>query len=100
MSNTVEHEEEFTAGQEVIWTGTRDLFARRVRIIAARRSWLEIFGETAEDAETVYDIASPGIKGTVYGIPAGQLHSTRHDHGAYEDMDEARIWCPACRAGD
>jgi len=64
----------FTPGQEAIWTGTRGLFSRRVRIIAARASYLKVLGETPEDAVTVYDIADPTIKGTVYGIPAGQLH--------------------------
>lgn len=66
---------EFTPGQYVTWTGTADLFSRRVRIIAPRRSYLQIFGETPEDARLVYDIADPTIKGTVYGIPAGQLHA-------------------------
>lgn len=65
---------EFTAGQEVTWTGTKGLFARRVRIVEARRSYLAIFGETPEDARVVYDIADPAIKGTVLGIPATQLH--------------------------
>lgn len=65
---------EFTAGQEVVWTGTRNLFARRVRITEVRASYLSVLGETPEDAVTVYDIADPVIKGTVYGIPAGQLH--------------------------
>ena len=66
---------EFTAGQEVTWTGTEGLFSHRVRIVEARRSYLKIFGETPEDARVVYDIADPTIKGTVYGIPAGQLHA-------------------------
>jgi len=70
---------EFTPGQEVIWTGNKGLFARRVRIVAPRRSWLEILGETPEDARIVYDIADPVIKGTVYGIPAGQLHPAEED---------------------
>ena len=65
---------EFTPGQEVIWAGAKGLFSRRVRIVAPRRSWLEILGETPADAEVVYDIAVPAIKGTVYGIPASQLH--------------------------
>jgi hypothetical protein len=65
---------EFTAGQEVIWTGTADLFSRRVRIVEVRASYLAILGETPEDARVVYDIADPVIKGTVFGIPAGQLH--------------------------
>ena len=66
---------EFTPGQEVTWTGTRGLFSRRVRIITPRRSWLQILGETPEDARLVYDIADPAIKGTVYGVPAEQLHA-------------------------
>ena len=65
----------FTPGQQVTWTGTEGLFSRRVRIIAPRRSYLAIFGETPEDARLVYDIADPAIKGTVYGIPAEQLHA-------------------------
>jgi hypothetical protein len=65
---------EFTAGQEVTWTGTKGMFSRRVRIVEARRSYLAILGETPEDSEVVYDIADPAIKGTVLGIPAGQLH--------------------------
>ena len=66
---------EFQAGQQVTWTGTEGLFSRRVRIIAPRRSYLAIFGETPEDAKVVYDIADAAIKGTVYGIPAEQLHA-------------------------
>ena len=66
---------EFTPGQQVTWTGTRGLFSRRVRIIEARASYLEIFGETPDDAVTVYDISDPTIKGTVFGIPGGQLHA-------------------------
>ena len=62
-------EPEFTPGQEVTWTGTEGLFSKRVRIVAPRRSFLAIFGETPDDAVTVYDIAVPGI------IPAGQLHA-------------------------
>jgi hypothetical protein len=88
---------EFTAGQEVIWTGSHDLFAERVRIVEVRRSYLVIFGETPEDAKIVYDIADGGFRGTVLGIPADQLHPAKHEHGGYEDMDEARVWCPACR---
>jgi hypothetical protein len=88
----------FTPGQEVIWTGSRDLFAHRATIVRARRSWLMIFGETPADARTVYDVADSVSGVTVLGIPAGQLHPAGHDHGGYEDMDEARVWCPACRA--
>ena len=66
---------EFTAGQEVTWTGTKGLFSHRVRIVEGRRSYLAIFGETPEDARVVYDIDDPAIKGTVLGIPAGQLHA-------------------------
>jgi hypothetical protein len=68
---------EFTAGQEVIWTGTADLFSRRVRIVEVRASYLRVLGETPQDARVVYDIADPAIKGTVFGIPAGQLHSAQ-----------------------
>jgi hypothetical protein len=57
---------EFTVGQEVTWTGTKGLFSRRVRIAEVRDSYLAIFGQTPEDAVTVYDIADPVIKGTVY----------------------------------
>lgn len=69
---------EFTPGQEVTWTGTANLFSHRVRIVEARRSYLAILGETPEDARVVYDIADPEIKGTVFGIPAGQLHPLEH----------------------
>jgi hypothetical protein len=64
---------EFTDGQEVIWTGSADLFAHRARIVRGRQSWLMIFGETPEDARTVYDIADSVTGVTVLGIPAGQL---------------------------
>jgi|SRR5215469_17850852 len=77
---------EFTKGQEVIWTGLSGKFARRVRIVDIRNSYLAIFGQRPEDGETVYDISDPIIKGTVYGIPADQLSSPvckdcGHDHG-------------------
>lgn len=66
---------EFTVGQEVIWTGSQNLFSRRVRITEVRYSYLQLFGETPLDARVVCDIADPVIKGTVYGIPTGQLHA-------------------------
>ena len=69
---------EFTAGQEVIWTGTRNLFAHRVRIAEVRFSYLQIFGETPADAKTVYDIADPVIEATMLGIPGEQLHAVDH----------------------
>ena len=64
---------EFAVGQEVTWTGRAHLFAREVRIAAIRNSYLEIFGQTPDDGQTVYDIADPVIGGIVYGIPADQL---------------------------
>jgi len=66
---------EFTAGQEVIWTGTQNLFARRVRIAGVRFSYLQIFGETPADAKAVYDIADLVIETTGFGIPGEQLHA-------------------------
>jgi len=64
----------YLPGQEVVWTGLSHQFERLVRIMEGRRSYLAIFGETPEDAEVVYDIADPVTGGTVFGIPAGQLH--------------------------
>ena len=64
----------FQAGQRVHWTGTAGKFDREVTIVAVRRSYLAIFGEKPEDARTVYDIEDPVIGGTVFAIPAGQLH--------------------------
>jgi hypothetical protein len=66
--------EPFAEGQEVIWTGLERNFARRVRIVAARRG-LRRIGQQPEDAPMFYDIADPTIKGTVYSIPGDQLEA-------------------------
>jgi hypothetical protein len=71
--------EPFAVGQEVIWTGLARLFARRVRIVAVRRAYLAMFGERPENGATVYDIADPTIKGTVYAIPGDQLEAAPED---------------------
>ena len=65
----------FTPGQEVIWTGTHNLFAHHAKIVEVRGSWLMIFGETPADARTVYDIADSVTGVTVLGIPADQLRA-------------------------
>lgn len=64
----------FQAGDKAIWTGLKGLFERPVTIREVRRSYLAIFGETPEDARTVYDIYDATVvKGVILGIPAGQL---------------------------
>lgn len=65
----------YSPGDRAIWTGLDGRFRQPCRIIAARMSYLAVLGETPEDGIPVYDIdASPRIKGTLYSIPAGQLH--------------------------
>lgn len=66
------------AGDQVIWTGAAGLFSHPVTIVAVRNVYLTIFGEGPGDGVTVYDIADPGIRGTVLGIPGEQLHPATH----------------------
>lgn len=65
--------QQFTEGQEALWVGLAAEFEHRVRITAVRRAYLTILGERPEDGETVYDLADPAIKGTVFSIPGDQL---------------------------
>jgi hypothetical protein len=64
----------FAEGQRAIWVGTSGQFRREVQIIAVRRFYLTILGESPSDGQIVYDIHDPVvIKGIVYGIPGDQL---------------------------
>jgi hypothetical protein len=66
--------ETFKAGQQVRWTGLSGRFDKPVVIVRGYVSYLTIFGESPADGRQVYDIRDPQI-GTVFAIPAGQLHA-------------------------
>ena len=51
----------FTPGQEAIWTGTRGLFSRRVRIIAAVRSTISVGHERVLHAEPARHVVLPRV---------------------------------------
>lgn len=67
--------EQFSEGQDVIWTGVSGSFEHPARIAAVRRAYLVIAGQRPEDGEIVYDIDDSVTKGVVYSIPGEQLQA-------------------------
>jgi hypothetical protein len=66
--------ETFKAGQRVRWTGRSGLFDKPVVIVRGYNAYLTILGQSPADGRQVYDVRDPAI-GTIFGIPAGQLHA-------------------------
>lgn len=68
--------QQFTEGQEVIWTGSDHQFSRRVRIREAVFAYPCAGGQIPAGTGFVYDLADLEMPDLIeaYGIPGDQLH--------------------------